>query len=101
MLVLERVRTPRAPASNGETDGQRMRGCAIERHHSCPPLNMHGRRRATNMRDEFNLALLVQCSGCAQPALGAGRPWRRLAERIGAEAVGRAGALEEIQLDEG
>src|SRR4051812_1557207 len=80
--------TPSAPASAGVTDGQRTRSRVMETASFIPRLNTPNRRRASLVRHHFDFALLVP-SG---PRID-----RR--ERVGAEPVGPARALEEEQLD--
>src|ERR1700748_192970 len=67
---------------------------------SCPPLNMHRRRRGTDKGDQFDLAGLIVSGGGTQPARGTARPCLLLAQRVGAEEIRRGRALEEVQLDE-
>src|SRR5262249_21658604 len=90
--------TPSAPASAGVTDGQRMRACAMERASIMPSLNMHGGRRASDMRRKFELAGLVP-AGRAEAATGAARPCLLLAEGVRTELVGRSAASQKAHFD--
>src|SRR5438128_11220969 len=83
-----RSRTPSAPASAGVTDGQRTRSRVMETASFIARLNTPNRRRASLVRRHFDLALLL-------PA----RPRIDRRERIAAEPVGLARALQTVQLD--
>src|SRR5437867_4453284 len=87
-----RSRTPSAPASAGVTEGQRTRSRVMETASFIPRLNTPNRRRASLVRYHFDLALLVP---------GRARVARRLRrQRVGAEPVGLARALQAVHFDE-
>src|SRR6516225_4017713 len=71
----------------------------LRAHQSCPPINMHPGRRATDMRQQFDLTVLVPAGGRAKARLRAARPVLYLRQRVCAIEVGSWAATQEIQLD--